>query len=153
VQSRTTHAGGIDKINFGRKFEMKTKSQFQILTALLFAVLISVILTGCASMKVISSTPPVKVILVEKPVEFRFGLATKLTMPAGEYKPTLEDNSGYYYQAPTKLVARDILSYVADGGLIIKRGEKIPTRWYAIDEQNFVKTGKLPHNFQSKVIE
>lgn len=104
-------------------------------------------------MKVISSTPPVKAIVVEQPAEFTFGLATKLTMPAGEYKPTLEDNSGYYYQAPSKLVARDILSYVADGGLFIKRGETIPSRWYAIDEQNFVKTGKLPENFKAHVVE
>ena len=119
----------------------------------LFVGALLTISTGCASMKVISSTPPVKLIVVEKQVEFRFGLGTKLTMPLGEYKPTLEDDSGYYYQAPSKLVARDILSYVADGGLFIKRGEKTPTRWYAIDQQNYVRSGKLPDNFESKVVE
>jgi hypothetical protein len=148
VQPATGHAGGTGKIVF-----MKFKSQVQLLISLFFAVMVAVIFSGCASMRVISSTPPVKEIVVEQPAEFTFGLATKLTMPAGEYKPTLEDNSGYYYQAPSKLVARDILSYVADGGLFIKRGETVPSRWYAIDEQNFVKTGKLPENFKAHVVE
>jgi hypothetical protein len=117
------------------------------------AVIIAIVSSGCASIRVLSSVPPVKALVVEKPVEFTFGLGTKVTMPAGEYKPVMEDKSGYYYQAPSKLVARDIFSYVADGGLYVKRGETVPRRWYAIDQKNFTKTGNLPQNFQAKVIE
>lgn len=76
-----------------------------------------------------------------------------MTMPAGEYKPALEDDKAYYYQAPSKLVARDIFPYVSDGGLVIKRGEKIPTRWYSIDQQNMFSGGKLPANFPAKIVE
>jgi len=79
-------------------------------------------------------------------------------MPAGEYKPVLEDNSGYYYEAPSKIAARDIFSYVADGGLIIKRGETKPSKWYALDDLgdgngNYVKTGKLPDDFTARTID
>lgn len=104
-------------------------------------------------MKALSSTPPVKAIVLDQATEFGFGLGTKLTMPAGEYKPALEDKNGYYYQAPSKLAARDIFSYVADGGLFVRRGDRTPTRWYAIDQQNYVKTGKLPESFQARVVE
>jgi hypothetical protein len=104
-------------------------------------------------MRVLSSTPPVKAIVLEQTSEFSFGLGTKLTMPAGEYKPVLEDNKGFYYQAPSKIAARDIFSYVADGGLIIKRGERIPSQWYAIDTSNYVKRGNLPKDFKVRVIE
>jgi hypothetical protein len=127
-------------------------SQRSILVSF-FATIAAIVLPGCASMRVLSSAPPVKAIVVEKPLEFTFGLGTKLTMPVGDYKPVMEDNNGYYYQAPSKLVARDIFSYVADGGLYVKRGETNPCRWYAIDERNFTKTGNLPHNFQAKLIE
>ncbi|HEX3856642.1 MAG TPA: hypothetical protein VHY30_05020 [Verrucomicrobiae bacterium] len=118
---------------------------------------LAVTLSGCASMRVISSTPPVKEIVLDQPSEFSFGLASKISMPAGEYKPVLEDNAGYYYQAPSKLAARDIFSYVADGGLFIKRGEEFPSKWYALDDLgggngSFVKTGSLPKDFLARVI-
>lgn len=105
-------------------------------------------------MRVISSEPPVKSIVLDAPQEFKFGLGlTTLTMPAGEYRPALEDKAGYYYQAPTKLAARDLFSYIADGGVIVKRGEKHPSQWYAIDNANYIKTGKLPTNFTARVVE
>ena len=119
-----------------------------ILTAIALALL-----SGCASMRVLSSTPPVKGFVLEKPAEFTFGLGSKISLPAGEYKPVMEDNDGYYYQAPSKLVARDIFSYVADGGLYLHRGETMPSKWYAIDQQNYTKTGKLPKDFSLKVME
>src|SRR5690242_21443134 len=96
--------------------------------------MILVVFSGCASMRAIPSDPPVRSIILDHPVEFSFGLASKLSMPAGEYKPVLEDNAGYYYQAPSKLAARDLFSYVADGGLFIKRGEEMPSKWYASDD-------------------
>jgi hypothetical protein len=114
------------------------------------AVVTVSMLTGCASMRVLTSTPPVKAFVLEKPAEFTFGLGTKLTLPAGEYKPVMEDNNGYYYQAPTKIVARDIFSYVADGGVYLRRDESTPSHWYAIDQQNYTKMGKLPKDFQIK---
>ncbi|HEX4266086.1 MAG TPA: hypothetical protein VH597_17250 [Verrucomicrobiae bacterium] len=127
-----------------------------LLRAFIGIVLTSValaLLPGCASMRVLSSTPPVKAFVLEKPAEFTFGLGTKVTFPAGEYKPVMEDNDGYYYQAPSKVVARDLFSYVADGGLYLRRAEMVPTRWYVIDQQNYTKTGKLPKDFSVKAIE
>jgi len=114
------------------------------------AAILAAALTGCSSMRVLTSTPPVKSFVLEKPAEFRFGLGTKLTLPVGEYKPVMEDNSGYYYQAPTKIVARDIFSYVADGGVYLRRDESFPSHWYAIDTQNYTKMGRLPEGFQMK---
>ena len=126
---------------------------FRALASVFLIAGLSFISSGCASMKALSSAPPVRTIVLDKATEFGFGLGTKLTMPACEYKPVLEDKNGYYYQAPSKLAARDIFSYVADGGLIVRRGDKTPSRWYAIDQQNYVKTGKLPENFQAKIVE
>jgi hypothetical protein len=120
---------------------------------MLLMAVVSVLLSGCASMRVLSSTPPVKRLVLEKPAEFTFGLGTKITLPVGEYKPVMEDDKGYYYQAPSKVVARDIFSYVADGGLYVRRRETVPSRWYAIDEHNYTKTGKLNKDFQVKSIE
>lgn len=121
------------------------------------AVVVALALTGCASLKAISPPPPVKMIVLDKPVEFKFGLGTTLSLPAGEYKPVLEDDFGYYYQAPSPLAARDIFSYVANGGLIIKRGETMPSKWYAFDDLgggngNYVKSGKLPENFPAQTV-
>ena len=124
--------------------------QFRTCVAAALVIAASLLLSGCASTQVLSSTPPVKGFVLEKPSQFSFGLGTKITIPAGEYKPVMEDNDGYYYQAPTKVVARDIFSYVADGGLYLRRDETTPSRWYAIDEHNSIKTGKLPKDFQVK---
>jgi hypothetical protein len=138
-----------------RNFPSTTHAR-NIVTRLLWSTLAAAAigLSGCASMRVVSSEPPVKTIVLDKPQEFKFGLGlTKLTMPAGEYRPALEDKYGYYYQAPSKLAARDIFSYIADGGLIVKRGEKRPSKWYAIDNANYVKTGNLPENFSSRSVE
>lgn len=128
----------------------------KILSKSVFLMLLGIMATGlagCASMKALSSTPPVKAIVLEKSAEFRFGLGSKISLPAGEYKPVMEDDHGYFYQAPSKLVARDIFSYVADGGVFVKRGEKAPSLWYAIDEHNYTKTGRLPEHFEFKVVE
>jgi hypothetical protein len=119
----------------------------------MLAILLPVILTGCSSMRALTTTPPFKGFVLEKPAEFTFGLGTKMSLPAGEYKPVMEDDHGYYYQAPSKVVARDIFSYVADGGLYLRKEEAIPTHWYAIDQQNYTRTGTLPKNFQVKPIQ
>jgi hypothetical protein len=136
---------------------MKFKSKARLTNVIFLAAMAALVWSGCASLKTISSTPPVKMIVLDKPVEFTFGLVTKLSMPAGEYKPVLEDNYGYYYQAPSPLAARDIVSYVAQGGLIIKRGETKPSKWYAFDDLgggngNYIKRGKLPANFPAQTV-
>jgi hypothetical protein len=132
-------------------------SRFKTAFPLAGLLVLAVILSGCASMRVLSSDPPVKAIVLDRPTEFTFGLGTKLSMPAGEYRPVLEDNAGYYYQAPSKLVARDVFSYVADGGLFIKRGEEVPSKWYAFDDlgggnRNVIKRGSLPKDFPAHII-
>ena len=77
-------------------------------------------------------------------------------MPAGEYKPVLEDDYGYYYQAPSKVAVRFPLAASAvDGGVVIKRGETKPSKWYITDSANgnTIKKGGLPDNLQAHVIE
>lgn len=126
------------------------KNKLQACFALLVIGVAATMLVGCSSMRVLSSTPPVKSFVLDKPAELTFGLGTKLSLPAGEYKPVMEDNDGYYYQAPSKVVARDLFSYVADGGLYVRRGQETPSHWYAIDNQNYTRMGKLPKDFPAK---
>src|SRR5438045_1533440 len=98
-------------------------------------LLVSLLLacSGCRSTRVLSSQPPVKSIVVERAQEFSAGSGNKISLPAGEYKPVMEDNYGYFYQAPSKLVARGLFPYILDGGLVIKRGDKSPSKWFVID--------------------
>ena len=102
------------------------------------AGLICLILTGCTSLRPISSKPPESAIVLSAPVTIR-EIVTTATFPAGEYHPLYEDDGGYYYQAPTKVVANDIFSYMYDGGLYVERGTNEPTKWYVIG-QNGQKT-------------
>ena len=107
--------------------------------------------TGCSSTRVLSSQPPVKAVVVDRAQEFSAGSGNKISLPAGEYKPVMEDNQGYFYQAPSKLVARGVFPYILDGGLVIKRGERAPSKWYVIDVH--ANCHPLPSTFESHVVE
>lgn len=63
----------------------------------------------------------------------------------------MEDNYGYLYQSPSKLAARGLFPYILDGGLVIKRGEKVPSKWFVIDVR--ANCHPLPSTFQFRVIE
>ena len=54
------------------------------------------------------------------------------TFPPGKYHPAFEDDGGYYYEAPKKVLIDDVAVYAFDGGVYVVRGEKAPTRWYVI---------------------
>jgi hypothetical protein len=96
------------------------------------------LLTGCSSMSPISSKPPESAIVLNSPAKFP-GFLYTVTFPVGEYRPLYEDDGGYYYEAPAKVIGHDIISYMFDGGLYVERGAVEPTRWYII-EQNGQKT-------------
>jgi hypothetical protein len=106
------------------------------------ALVAAVLLAGCTSVRPLSSTPPAPVITLTTPATVR-GIFSKATFPAGEYKATLEDNGGYYYQAPGKIVANDILVWMYDGGLYVKRGTEVPDQYYLIKENGQTTIGRF----------
>jgi hypothetical protein len=96
-------------------------------------------LTGCATMRPISSPPPVPKIVLSAPfsaVAFHGGIPVpfRILLPAGEYRPLYEDDESYYYQAPSKIVVNDPSSFLYDGGVCVLRGSTTPRGWYYIDE-------------------
>jgi hypothetical protein len=97
--------------------------------------LFSLLLTGCTSLRPISSKPPESAIVLKTPAKYP-GFLYTVTFPAGEYRPLYEDSGGYYYQAPSKVIGHDIMSYMLDGGLYVERTTNEPTKWYVIDPQN-----------------
>jgi hypothetical protein len=129
---------------------MNKRNLFKILPVFL---ILGILLAcgGCVSTRVLSSTPPVKAIVVERAQEFSAGSGNKISLPAGEYVPVLEDDFGYYYEAPSKLAARGLFPYILEGGLVIKRGEKSPSNWYVIDVN--ANRHPLPATFQFRIVE
>jgi|SRR5665647_764467 len=101
--------------------------------------LVSLLITGCTSLRPLSSKPPESAIVLKSPAKFP-GFLYTVTFPAGEYRPLYEDDGGYYYQAPAKVIGHDIISYMFDGGLYVERAANEPTQWYIIDPQNGQKT-------------
>jgi hypothetical protein len=102
----------------------------------LAAILVLVALAGCATMRPLSSKPPVPKLVLGAPFDVRAwaGLAPPLPyhviLPPGEYRPLYEDDQSYYYQAPTKVVVNDLGSSLWDGGIYIQHGTTTPTGWY-----------------------
>jgi hypothetical protein len=96
---------------------------------LLFAVIC--VVSGCSTFQPISSKPPVSSLVLAAPVTEKLALSTHI-LPAGEYKATYEDSGGYYYQAPSKVISKDFMAYLEDGGIYIPRGSTKPTRFYIL---------------------
>ena len=90
--------------------------------------------SGCASrqsaMRPISSEAPASIELTAPAMVSNQGATT--TFPPGKYKPVFEDERGYYYEAPRKVLLDDVAVYAFDGGVYVVRGETAPTRWYVI---------------------
>ena len=101
--------------------------------------LFSLLLVGCSNLRPLSSKPPVSAIILKSPAKFT-GFLYTATFPAGEYRPLYEDDGGFYYQAPAKIIQRDILSTLLDGGLYVDRSTNEPTQWYIINPQNGIPT-------------
>ena len=103
-------------------------------------------LAGCATLRPLSSKPPLARIVLSAPFSSSAwsGLLPPIKysviLPAGPYHPLFEDDDNYYYQAPTKVVVNDLSSFMFDGGIYVRRGTSTPRGWYYVDHdgsQNF----------------
>jgi hypothetical protein len=114
------------------------------------AGLVGLVLAGCSTLRPITTEPPASTIVLTAP--FSIEQMSKATFPAGEYRALCEDDGGYYYQAPTKIVANALFSYLYEGGLYVKRGEDQPTEWYIIGQGSRLTRGQLktipPHQMK-----
>jgi hypothetical protein len=120
-------------------------------------VALSVVAAGCSSLRSnqslrpISSKPPESAIVLNEPtVVSESGTIT--TFPPGKYRPVYEDRSGYYYQAPTKVIVDEVAVFGYEGGLYVARGETEPSRWYVIRANGEKKTGRFKKIPQYKVV-
>jgi len=116
---------------------------FRQLVGFIAAVPVVLGLAGCNAVRPISSAskPPASALVISAP--FSIDQLSKATFPAGEYRPVYEDNGGYYYQAPSKIVANALFSYMYDGGLYVKRGETEPAAWFIVGGGGLMDTGPL----------
>ena len=105
----------------------------------------ALVLSACASrqsaMRPISSEPPASIELKAPAIVSDQGATTKF--PPGKYKPAFEDERGYYYEAPKKVLVDDVAVYAFDGGVYIVRGETAPSRWYVIRPNGRRTMGKF----------
>ncbi len=96
-------------------------------------------LAGCASMRPLSSTPPIPKLVLKAPFDVKAWAGVlppvpfHVILPPGEYRPVSEDGDSYYYQAPSKVVVNDLVSSMFDGGIYVARGSTTPTGWYYMD--------------------
>jgi hypothetical protein len=79
----------------------------------------------------IASKPAISAIELVKPATVSEEGATT-TFPAGKYRVMYEDDHGYYYEAPGKVLVDDVGVYGFDGGVYVERGKEAPTHWYII---------------------
>ena len=71
----------------------------------------------------------------------------RLTFPPGRYVIGIQDDRGYYYQAPQKIVGRMIAPYgtaLFDGGLYVYADNPLRVRAYMLND-NYL--AKLPGDF------
>jgi hypothetical protein len=90
------------------------------------------LLVGCSSLQPLSSTPPAPVITLTAPATVKGVFGSTLTFPAGDYKAIMEDKGGFYYEAPGKIIAKDLMASLYDGGLYVKKESEVPERFYLI---------------------
>lgn len=103
----------------------------QIASAIL--VVLTTLLASCAGPAPLSSTPPAKKLVVKESFTWGDGFAMKkMTFPAGDYLPKLEDRAGYYFVAPGAgiHVLDTPFGYDVEGGIIWKRGSDKPSQLY-----------------------
>ena len=109
---------------------------------------VALVATGCASanrhstFRAIKSEPPAAAIeLVAPAIVSEEGATT--TFPVGKYKPAYEDDGGYYFEAPRKVLVDDVATYAFNGGVYVARGETAPSRWYLIRPNGRRTMGKF----------
>ena len=109
---------------------------------------VAVLATSCSSLhkassfRAIASEPPVSVIELITPATVSEEGATT-TFPVGKYKPEYEDDHGYYYGAPAKVIVDDVGVYGFEGGVYIERDKTAPTHWYLIRPNGRRSMGKF----------
>ena len=108
----------------------------------LFVGLLGMALMGCATMRPISSKPPVARIVLPAPFTAHDGLA-KVILPAGEYHPLYEDDRFFYYQAPSKVVVNGFFSKMLDGGIYVKREAGGLRGWYYVQDDGSQEFGRF----------
>ena len=117
------------------------RSLFVLASAAAFAF------AGCDSLRPVASKPPLeKVDLAQHFTTVWKNPVVPLvkysvTLPAGEYHPILEDDKFYYYQAPSRLIYKDLNSSLLEGGIRLARGATIPRGWYCVGEDGTIFTG------------
>lgn len=84
-----------------------------------------------SSFKALTSEPSLAAIELLKPAMVTDQGATT-TFPPGKYKPVYEDEHGFYFEAPRKVLVDDVGVYGFDGGVYIERGKSTPSQWYVI---------------------
>jgi len=125
--------------------------------ALTIAALCGVTFVGCSTMghgsspRAISSKPPASIKLTAPATVSDQGATT--TFPPGKYQPVFEDDEGYYYEAPEKVLVDDIATYAFDGGVYIRRGQTSPDRWYVIRPNGRRTSGRFKHPPPYKVLD
>lgn len=93
-------------------------------------------LTGCSSLKHLASKPPATVITVKAPLTIKRTFGGETILPAGDYRAALEDDQGFYYEAPGKILGKGAGSWQFDGGLYLRKGSTVPTHYYVIGRHN-----------------
>ena len=100
------------------------------------------VLVGCASVRHLESAPPAKAINLPETVAMK-SLGVETILPAGDYLPVMEDDKGYYYEAPTKIILNDTATQISDGGLYLTRGSSAPTHYYSTTRRGLTAIRKL----------
>jgi hypothetical protein len=109
-------------------------------------------LAGCASLRPLDSAPPVSAIRLSTPLTIKGILGGRTILPSGEYKATMEDDRGYYYNAPAKLIHNDTSSWLMDGGLYVRKGQTTPSHYYLVGRQHIADLYRLKEQAQFELI-
>lgn len=99
-------------------------------------LIVALVLAGCSSLRPVASKPPATVITLASPLVCKQALGGNTILPAGEYRVTLEDDKGYYYSAPAKLIRNDTVGWQLDGGLYLPKGSATPTHYYVVGQHH-----------------
>jgi hypothetical protein len=99
-------------------------------------------MVGCASVRHLQTTPPAKTITLPEAVTMK-SLGIETILPSGTYVAVMEDDDGYYYKPPEKLILNDMATQIADGGLYLKKETVVPTHYYYVGRRGLTSIRKL----------
>ncbi|MEZ0256127.1 MAG: hypothetical protein ACAI37_12660 [Chthoniobacter sp.] len=102
---------------------------------------------SCDTIRPIASKPPLEKVDLAQPFTAAWKnsmvplVKYSVTLPAGEYRPLLEDDQFYYYQAPSRVIYKDLNSSLLEGGIRLAHGSPIPRGWFCVGEDGTVFSG------------